>query len=249
MVLCESLSKSFFDPKKGEIKAVVNASLTAKEGSITGLLGANGAGKTTLMRMLATLIKPDSGSAEVAGNQLGTNDQAIRRSIGFLSTSTALYGRLTAKEMLTYFGSLYGMSPKDIATQIVSVSRILALDEFLDQLCDKLSTGQKQRISIARAIIHDPKVLFFDEPTAGLDVVAAQTILEFIEGARDRGKTILFSTHIMSEAERLCDDIFVIDHGSIHGHGSPHDLMEETGTDRLEQAYLQLVGYKKEESA
>jgi sodium transport system ATP-binding protein len=151
--------------------------------------------------------------------------------------------------MLAYFGSLYGLDGRVLKDRIAFVTDKLQLHEFKDRLCDKLSTGQKQRVSIARAILHDPPVLFFDEPTAGLDVVTAQTIMEFIEEQRDQGRTIVFSTHVMSEAERLCDEIAVIHDGRILGRGTLAQVLAETGESRLEAAFLKLVGYKSKEIA
>ncbi len=243
MVVTHRISKHFRSPKRGLIKAVDEVSIEVQPGRILGLLGVNGAGKTTLLRMLATVIRPTSGAAEVAGYDIATQPEQVRASVGFLSASTALYGRLSAREMLQYFGGLYGLAGSELADRLEEVGARLRLTDFDDQLCDRLSSGQKQRVSIARAILHDPPVLFFDEPTIGLDVVTAQTILEFIEDARDKGKTVVFSTHIMSEAERLCDDIQVIHEGRIRGAGSPADLMAQTSARTLEKAFLALVGY------
>ena len=249
MVETIGISKAFRDAKRGTIQAVDSVSITARPGRIFGLLGVNGAGKTTLVRVLATLLKADSGSATVCGHDINKEPEAVRACIGFLSSTAALYGRLTAEEMLRYFGGLYGLKGERLAQRLDYVVEKLALREFLGQLCDKLSSGQKQRVSIARAILHDPHVLFFDEPTVGLDVVTAQTILEFIEESRDSGKTIIFSTHIISEAERLCDHIAIIHEGRIRGEGTLEELFAKTGKDRLEAAFLQLVGYGESEEA
>lgn len=243
MVRTEALSKSFFDPKKGEVRAVVDVSIEAHPGRIFGLLGVNGAGKTTLLRMLSTVLRPTSGRAEVAGVDVVADPGRVRASIGFLSTSTALYGRLSAREVLEYFGGLYGLQGEALRQRMELAIETLRLHEFLDRLCDKLSTGQKQRVSIARTILHDPPVLFFDEPTAGLDVMNSQTIMEFIEGARQNGKTVIFSTHIMSEAERLCDDVTVIHEGTIRGRGSVEQLKSQAGEISLEKAFLKLADY------
>ncbi len=249
MVQTRDICKSFIDKKKGEIKAVDRVSIVARPGSIFGLLGVNGAGKTTLLRMLSTVIQPTSGDASVNGFDTVRESERVRASIGFLSNTTALYGRLTATEMLAYFGSLYGLNGPVLAERVAYVTDKLNLHEFKDRLCDKLSTGQKQRVSIARAILHDPPVLFFDEPTAGLDVVTAQTIMEFIEEQRDHGRTIVFSTHVMSEAERLCDEIAIIHDGRIKGHGTLSDVLGSAGETRLEPAFLKLVGYAPKVSA
>lgn len=244
MITVENVSKTFHDPKKGQIKAVDGVSFEAAPGKIFGLLGVNGAGKTTLLRVLSTLVKPTGGTASVEGFDVVKDAEEVRRNIGFLSASTALYGRLTGFEVLDYFAGLYGLAPDRAKERIAFVKNALRLEEFGDQLCDKMSTGQKQRISIARAILHDPPVLFFDEATAGLDVVTAQTVLEFIESTRDTGKTVVFSTHIMSEAERLCDSLAVVHEGKLLAYGTRDSILAETGEPHMERAFLKLVGYE-----
>jgi sodium transport system ATP-binding protein len=249
MVRTHDLKKHFRDPKHGMKKAVDGLTFAADPGRITGLLGVNGAGKTTVLRMLSTIIQPTSGSAEVCGYDISRDSQRVRASIGFMSTSTSLYGRLTAREVIVYFGGLYGLEGPRLAERLNYVTEKLQLDEFADRLCDKLSTGQKQRVNIARTILHDPPVLFFDEPTAGLDVVMSQSVMEFIEEARDHGKTVVFSTHIMSEVERLCDHIVVIHDGVVHGEGTVNSLKAQTGQATLEKAFLSLVGFRSAKEA
>ena len=244
MVRTQELKKYFRDPKHGDKKAVDGVSFEAHPGRILGLLGVNGAGKTTTLRMLSTVIRPTSGSAQVAGYDVEKDPQQVRASIGFMSTSTSLYGRLTSKELIEYFGGLYGLEGPRLRERMKYVTDKLQLEEFADRLCDKLSTGQKQRVNIARTILHDPPVLFFDEPTAGLDVVTSQSVMEFIEEARDSGKTVIFSTHIMSEVERLCDQIVVIHDGVAKGQGTVADLKQSTGQVTLEKAFLALVGFQ-----
>ncbi len=244
MVRTHELVKEFSDPKKGAFRAVNEVSFVAQPGRILGLLGVNGAGKTTTLRMLSTMIRPTSGSAEIAGFDVLKDPTSVRANIGFMSTSTALYGRLTATEMIEYFGTLYDLSGSKLRERVQYVKDKLEIHEFADRLCDKLSTGQKQRVSIARTILHDPQVLFFDEPTAGLDVVASQTVMEFIEEERDHGKTIVFSTHIMSEVERLCDTVCIIHDGKVVHDGSVASMHEATGETRLEAAFLKLVGFQ-----
>jgi len=195
-----------------------------------------------LLRMLSTIIKPDAGRGQVAGFDIVEQPEKVRASIGFMSTSTALYGRLTSKELIQYFGQLYGLSNSRLDERLKFVTEKLQLHEFIDRLCDKLSTGQKQRVSIARTILHDPPVLFFDEPTAGLDVVTSQTVMEFIESAREEGKTVVFCTHIMSEADRLCDRVAVIHDGVIKAEGTVAQLKEQAGEENLERVFLKLVG-------
>ncbi len=246
MVSVRHLSKTFRDPKRGEILAVRDVSFEAHPGKVLGLLGVNGAGKTTTLRMLSTVLSPGAGSATVNGFDLATQPTEIRKSIGFVSGTTALYGRLSAKECLDYFGRLYGIPESELKDKVNQVVNRLRITEYVDQLCDKLSTGQKQRVSIARAILHDPPVLFFDEPTAGLDVLSSQSIMEFIEDCRAAGKTVIFSTHIMSEVERLCDEVVVIHHGQVLAAATASDLKTQTGQATLEQAFLKIVGYEKE---
>lgn len=245
MIKTQNLCKSFVDPKKGIVHAVKDVSFEAPSGQIFGLLGVNGAGKTTCLRMLSTVIAPTSGTATVDGFDVVKNGQDVRARIGFLSSSTALYGRLTAREMLQYFGELNKLSKSHLEDRLEFVIEKLRLQEYIDRQCDKLSTGQKQRVSIARAILHDPPVIFFDEPTAGLDVVTSQTIMEFIEETKAQGKTVVFSTHIMSEAERLCDHIAVIHQGEIKASGTVQSLLNQTNSQTLEKAFLSLVGYQE----
>ena len=246
MVSTSGIAKHFTDKSGKVVKAVDGVSIEATPGKIFGLLGVNGAGKTTMLRMLSTVIKPTSGTGTVAGHNILEQPQKVRASIGFMSASTALYGRLTAGEMIDYFGQLYGLDKATLRQRREYVVDKLRIHEFLDRLCDKLSTGQKQRVSIARTILHDPPVLFFDEPTAGLDIVTSQTVMEFIEEAQTNGKTIIFSTHIMSEVERLCDQVAIIHGGQIMGEGTVQSLKDRSEESSLEKAFLKLVSYKSE---
>lgn len=241
MIRVQDLAKHFKDAKRGLVRAVDGVSFECAPGEIFGLLGANGAGKTTLLRMLSTVLTPTSGTASIAGFDVVAHPEQVRRNIGFMSTTTALYTRLTAREMIEYVGRLYGLQGKALRSKVDEVIATLEIGEFQHRLCDKLSTGQKQRVSLARTILHDPPVLFFDEPTAGLDVLAGRTIMEFVEGRRIAQKTIVFSTHIMSEAERLCDRICVIHKGKIAAIGTFDELKARTGEDRLEKVFLALV--------
>jgi sodium transport system ATP-binding protein len=188
MIVARQLTKTFKDKKRGLIAAVSDVSFTCHPGKIYGLLGANGAGKTTTLRLLATLLKPTSGSCTVAGYDAVTMPEKVRANVGFLAASTALYGRLTAREMITYFGRLNSMSDEAIRARIKVLADELVMHEFLDRRCDKFSTGMKQKTSIARTLIHDPAVMVFDEPTLGLDVMTARSIVKFVRDCRDRGK-------------------------------------------------------------
>lgn len=242
MIQAKNLVKTFRDRKRGEVHAVNGVSFEAKPGKIFGLLGANGAGKTTTLRILATLLEPTTGEAYVAGHDVRLEPEKVREKIGFLSTSTALYGRLTAREMVEYFGRLYGMPESLLQQRLQEVFSVLEMNEFANGRCDKLSTGQKQRVSIARSIIHEPPVMIFDEPTTGLDVMTSRTIMRFIERCREQNKTVIFSTHIMSEVERLCDEVAIIHDGRIVAQGTVEELRERTGLVPLESVFLKLVG-------
>lgn len=242
MVRTDSICKHFKDSKRGVVKAVDGISLEAHPGEIFGILGCNGAGKTTLLRMLSTVLTPTSGTAEINGLDVVADSERVRASIGFLSSTTALYGRLNPLELLRYFGGLYGLRGSRLSERLDFVVAKLDLGEFCDRLCDKLSTGQKQRVSIARTILHDPPVLFFDEPTAGLDVVTSQTIMGYVEEARTQGKTVVYCTHIMSEAERLCDRLALLHNGVVHAEGTVMELKERAASPNLEVAFLRLIG-------
>lgn len=242
MVDINGLTKTFQDKKRGAVHAVEHVSFQAREGEVMGILGVNGAGKTTLLRMLATLLEPSSGSASIAGCDIVKQPQEARKQLGFLSSTTALYSRLTAREMLRYFGSLYGLSGEGLKKRVETLIELLEIGEFSNRLCDRLSTGQKQRVSLARTLLHDPEVLMLDEPTAGLDVLASRSIVEYIERSRDEGKTILFSSHIMSEMERLCDRVAVIHQGQLRALGTLEELRRQSGETALEKVFLQLIG-------
>ena len=241
LIEIEEISKTFYTPEP--VRAVQGVSLQCQAGEIFGLLGPNGAGKTTLLRIVSTLLKPDSGTARIAGIDVSDSPARVRGSIGFLSTSTGLYERLTAREMIEYFARLQGVEDPKAKTQAL-IDR-LSIGDFADQRCGQLSTGMKQKVSIARAIVHDPPVLIFDEPTTGLDVIVAQTLLEFIREARDEGRCVLFSTHIMSQAERLCDRFAVISGGRIRASGTLEELRGLTDEHYLEKIFLRIVADSK----
>jgi len=246
MIEARSLTKLFSDKKRGQIRAVDGVSFTCRPGQIYGLLGANGAGKTTTLRLLATLLQPTSGGATVAGFDVRTQPEKVRANIGFLATSTALYGRLTARETIAYFGRLNGLSTAQIAIRTRQLAGELALHEFLDRRVEKFSTGMKQKTSIARTLVHDPAVLILDEPTLGLDVMAARTIVRFVRECRDRGKTVIYSTHVMSEVEKLCDLIGIIHHGRLVAEGTLEQLRTRFGDPDLEEIFVRAVGGEEE---
>jgi sodium transport system ATP-binding protein len=249
MIEAEGLCKVFQDKKRGEVRAVSDVSFVCKPGQIYGLLGANGAGKTTTLRMLATILEPTSGTARVAGFDLMKDPEDVRANVGFLSTATALYGRLTAQEMVEYFGRLYGLDEPTIKRRIDQIFARLEMDEFRERRCDKLSTGMKQKVSIARTLVHDPQVMIFDEPTLGLDVMAARTIVAFVRECRDNGKTVIFSTHIMSEVEKLCDHIGIIHGGKLLAEGTLAGLRQKYSMHDLEDIFVQIVEPHMEKEA
>src|ERR1700686_2868076 len=238
MIKAHHLVKRFRDKKRGAVCAVNGVSFSCRPGQIYGLLGANGAGKTTTLRMLATILAPTTGSATVAGYDIVREPQKVRASVGFLPTATALYGRLTAQEMVEYFGRLHGLAEARLRCNLDALFQRLGMNDFRDRRCDKLSTGMKQKVSIARTLVHDPSVMIFDEPTAGLDVLAARTIVGFIRECREAGKTVLFSTHLMNEAEKLCDTIGIIHNGRLMAEGSLGDLRERYLQNDLEDIFV-----------
>jgi sodium transport system ATP-binding protein len=242
MIETRNLTKTFRDKKRGEIHAADNVSFTVAAGQIYGLLGANGAGKTTTLRLLATLLEPTSGDATVGGFDIVRDAQKVRAQVGFLAASTALYGRLTARETLQYFGRLNGLGDTDIAARTARLATDLEMHEFLDRRCDKFSTGMKQKTSIARTLIHDPAVMIFDEPTMGLDIMAARTIVRFVRDCRARGKTVVYSTHIMSEVEKLCDVVGIIHHGKLLAEGTLAELRQRFGEQNMEEIFVKAVG-------
>jgi len=245
MIQAQSLTKTFRDKKRGQIHAVDDVSFRVSPGQIYGLLGANGAGKTTTLRLLATLLQPTSGSASVAGCDIVREPSKVRAQVGFLATSTALYGRLTAREMITYFGRLNGLAEAEIKVRLKRLAGELDMHEFLDRRCDKFSTGMKQKTSIARTLIHDPAVLIFDEPTLGLDVMAARNIVRFVRECRARGKTVIYSTHIMSEVEKICDVVGIIHGGKLLAEGTPADLRAKFNEPDMEEVFVKVVGEKE----
>jgi sodium transport system ATP-binding protein len=242
MIEAHHLTKTFKDKKRGIVTAAADVSFTCQPGRIYGLLGANGAGKTTTLRILATLLKPTSGTCLVAGHDIATAPEKVRANVGFLAASTALYGRLTAREMITYFGRLNRMTDEAIRTRLKGLADELDMHEFLDRRCDKFSTGMKQKTSIARTLIHDPAVMVFDEPTLGLDVMTARSIVRFVRDCRDRGKTVIYSTHVMSEVEKLCDTIGIIHAGRLVAEGTLAGLRTRFGETDMEEVFVKAVG-------
>lgn len=242
MIETRDLCKNFKDKKRGVVKAVDHVNFNCKAGEVYGLLGPNGAGKTTTLRIISTALKPTSGTALINGVDVSKEPQKVREQIGFLSGNTGLYGRLTAREMVAYFGKLYGMDDSLVARRTQELFTLLDMNKFADSRNEKLSTGMKQKVSIVRSVLHDPPVMVFDEPTSGLDVMSSRTIVDFIKTCRDDGKCVIFSTHIMSEAMRLCDRVAIIHNGRIYKEGTVNRLLEETQTNNLEDAFIKIVG-------
>ena len=240
--LVKTFTKNEKKCRKVDVNAVDGISMTVQEGEIVGILGPNGAGKTTLLRMMSRLMRPTHGTVSIQiGEEEITDDIEIKRHIGYLSNNTKLYGRLSARELLQMLGVLYGMSKTDTERKIEEISDILSMESFLDNRIEKLSTGQTQRASIARCLVHDPQVYIFDEPTLGLDILSSAAIIEFMKKERDRGKIILYSTHYMEEAEYLCDRIVMIHRGKIVSEGSPDSLKAQTGKENLREVFAELI--------
>lgn len=235
------LTKIYIDDARGEVRAVDGINFTCRPGEVFGLLGANGAGKTTTLRMLSTVLSPTSGTATVAGFDIVEGAADVRRSIGFYSSSTALYPRLTARETLEFFARINRYPEAKVQARVDEIIARFSMEPFASARVDKLSSGQKQKVSIARTIAHDPPVLVFDEPTVALDVLAALDMRAVIGELRDAGKTVLFSTHVMSEAEKLCDRIAIIHEGRIHTTGTMASLRESTGLHYLEDIFVHYV--------
>jgi sodium transport system ATP-binding protein len=244
MIQIQNLTKIFRDKKRGERAVVDHISFEVRDGEIFGLLGPNGAGKTTTLRMLATLLKPTSGFATVNGHDVTTAPAEVRRRIGFLSGDMGLYHRLTPREILRVFGRLNSLTEERLRARIAEIVALLHMEDFADTKVDQLSTGMRQRAALARTLLHDPPILILDEPTSGLDVPTSRVIEEFILQARRAGKCILYSTHVMEEAEFLCDRIAVINQGHIRIIGTMSELKAATGRERLREIFLDLLDNK-----
>lgn len=248
MIQVRELSKTFSDPKRGTHVAVDHVSFEIRSGEVFGLLGPNGAGKTTTLRLLGTLLKPTSGTAVVNGFDIVASPAKVRASIGFLSGDMGLYARLTPREILTFFGQLNEMPGELLRKRIAELMSLFDMNSFADVRTDKLSTGMKQKTAIARTMLHDPPVLILDEPSSGLDVPTARTIEAAIMSAKKSGKCIVYSTHVMEEAEYLCDRIGVISGGQLKITGTMDELRAATGKHRLREIFLDLLGLPQDEA-
>jgi sodium transport system ATP-binding protein len=246
-VRAEGLTKVFYDEGRGEVRAVDRVDFHCDRGEILGLLGANGAGKTTTLRMLCTVLRPAAGQAWVMGHEVSAAPERVRASLGFYSASTALYPKITPRETLRFFARVNRYPPERVEARVEELIQRFGIEDYADSRVEKLSSGMKQKVSIARTVVHDPPVLIFDEPTVGLDVLNALELREITGRLRDDGKAILYSTHIMSEAEQLCDRIAIIHRGRILATGTLAELRAATGRHYLEEIFVHYV--RSEDSA
>lgn len=236
LISVRGIDKSF-----GDVKAVKDLSFTVAAGEVYGLLGPNGAGKTTTLRVLATLLKPDAGDATIAGHDLLREGEAVRASIGVVNGGMGLYDRLTGREILHYFGGLYGMQSAVIDKRIEELDALLDLGDTLSRRAGGFSTGMKQKVVVARAVLHDPPVIFFDEATSGLDVVARRAVIDFVRAYPSKGRAVIYSTHVMSEVEELCDRACIIYRGQKIAEGTIAELAAQGEGKGLEEAFFRLV--------
>jgi len=225
--------------------AVDDVSFKCKPGRVFSLLGPNGAGKTTTLRMISTIFKPTSGSIKIAGIDAIKNPKEARKKIGFLTGSTCLYARLTPNEIIKYFADLHGVSNDKFEERKEHLYTLLDMHDFQGKRIGKLSTGMKQKVSICRTMIHDPEVVVFDEPTSGLDVITAENIIKLIRGCKEQGKTVLFSSHIMSEVDLLCDDMAIIHKGKLLFEGTMDDFKNQMQAENLTAEFIRFVNATK----
>lgn len=251
MIIVDKISKNFklsrkqrkeHGTKSKTIQAVSEVSFTCQPGRIFSLIGPNGAGKTTALRMIATMLKPSSGSIKVAGHDTVKEPEKVRKKIGFLTGSTGLYARLTPNEIIKYYADLHGMKRKAFNQRKDEIFDFLDIDEFASRRIGKLSTGMKQKVSIARTIIHDPEVVIFDEPTVGLDVITARSIIQLIRDCKKQGKTVIFSTHIMGEVSLLSDDMALIHRGKLIFNDTFQNFLSQMKSKSIEDEFIRLVG-------
>ncbi len=239
MIEAKALRKTF---NKGKVVAVDEVSFSARDGQITGLLGPNGAGKTTTLRMLYTLLKPDSGGIQVDGIDPANEPLKIKRALGVVPDSRGLYDRLTARENIRYYGRLHGLGRATIDKRIDEFVRVLDMSEFIDRKTDGFSQGQRVKVAIARALIHDPRTVLLDEPSNGLDVMTTRALREFLRQLKAQGRCVVLSTHIMQEVAALCDRIVIIAHGRVAAEGTADELLARSGEKTLEDAFVKLIG-------
>lgn len=241
MIEINKVAKSFAS-KKGTIEAVKSVSLMARDGQITGLLGPNGAGKTTTMRLLYGLLSPSRGSVRVDGIDIQEDKIGVRRRLGVLPDTRGLYPRLTARENVTYFAELNGLTPNDYEPELDRLIQNLEMSDFIDRRCEGFSQGQRTKTAIARTVIHRPQNIVLDEPTNGLDVMTTRGLRRFLLNCKAEGRCVVLSTHIMQEVAALCDHVVVIAKGEVMAQGSPESLKEQAQRDSLEDAFVHLIG-------
>jgi len=237
MIEVQNLSKSF-----GKVNAVQNVSFSAANGQITGLLGPNGAGKSTTLRMLYTLLKPNSGLARIDGFDISQSPIEVQTRIGVLSDAQGIYERLTTRENIRYFGQLHGMSDQELEKRVAELIVMLDMHSIADRRTKGFSTGERLKVAIARALVHDPGNVLLDEPTNGLDVKSTRAMRQFIRKLRDDGKCVILTSHIMQEVVALCDQIVIISNGGVAAQGTPDELLQKTGKDNLEDAFIEIIG-------
>jgi sodium transport system ATP-binding protein len=242
MIEIQNLTKSFRQKWFKKLVAVDDVSFNVADGEVVGLLGPNGAGKTTIMRLLATMLRPVSGTARVGGHDVRTDANAVRGVMGILPEYWGLYERFTPREHLRMFGVFYGMNGPTLEKRINDLIAMLGMEEYADRICNRFSKGMSQKVALARTLIHDPQHLLLDEPTSGLDVMSARQVRRLISDSRVSGKCVIVSTHILSEAERLCDRLILLDAGKVIAEGTPASICDRTGKDNLEDAFLKLFG-------
>jgi len=237
VIVVKDLHKSF-----GDVKAVRGVSFEARDGEITGLLGPNGAGKTTTLRMLYSLLPPDRGEILIDGLNPTRDAMEIKRTLGVVPDNRGLYSRLTARENIAYYGELHGLSRQQMARRISELVETLDMADFIDRRTEGFSQGQRVKVAIARAVIHQPQTVLLDEPSNGLDVMSTRALREYIRGLRAEGRSVVLSTHIMQEVAALCDRIVIIARGEVAADGSPAELLARSGCDSLEDAFVRLIG-------
>jgi sodium transport system ATP-binding protein len=237
MIVVNEIYKSF-----GEVKAVNGVSFEARDGEITGLLGPNGAGKTTTLRMLYSLLPPDAGEIRIDGLDPTQDGMAIKRTMGVVPDGRGLYTRLTARENIRYYGELHGMSRSDINQRIKDLTKTLDMGNFIERRTEGFSQGQRVKVAIARAMIHQPQTVLMDEPSNGLDVMSTRALREYIRSLKNDGHSVVLSTHIMQEVAALCDRIVIIAKGEVAADGTAEELLERSGCDSLEDAFVKLIG-------
>jgi sodium transport system ATP-binding protein len=237
MIRVEGLQRNF-----GDVVAVADVGFAAEDGRVTGLLGPNGAGKTTTLRVLYGLLRPDAGSAYIDDVDVLADAQSARRRVGVLPDARGLYQRLTPREHMRYAGQLHGLDDDELATRTKELTERLDMGAIIDRRTEGFSAGERMKVAIARALVHDPPNVILDEPTTGLDVMTTRAVREVVRDLRARGKCVLFSSHVMQEVSLLCDDIIIVAHGRVVARGAPDALCEQAGKDNLEDAFVHLIG-------